>query len=553
MTSMIVQVFSGLGIFLFGMFYMELALKEAAGFRLKRWIKNSTSTVFKSLLTGAGATAALQSSSVVTLMTLSFVSAALISLPSGIAIIFGSNVGTTATAWIVATFGFKVNIEALAVPLIGIGGFFLILGSPQTKMAAAAKVLISSGLLFLGLYIMKTAIESVSSSIDLSLYVDFPLIAFVGLGFLITALIQSSSAATAIVLSALYAQILSFEQSAAMVIGTNIGTTVTVLLGCIGGIPDKKRAAVAHLLFNLITGLVAFLLLPILTLFLLETLSLHEELTIALALFHSIFNLLGVLLLTPFIPFMARYLEKMFVHAEKMPTKYIHLVDPELPDAAFVALRNEVTNLFVKTMKFGLLLANIKPNDIFSKSRDAKESIASNRSRIEFDHHKTYEKIKEIEVDTVAFVHRLTQENLSHEQSQSIETLLNSVRNSVYAAKLLKDIKNNINEFSESENQSILNVYDEIRRNLAYTMIVFVNYMEEKWPAEKCLKKFSKAEERNAHILREATSLVGEDQITETSVVSLLNTNRSVYIALQSLMEASKAVTLHFSLEKETV
>jgi len=233
MTYTFVQALSGLGMFLFGMLYMELALKASAGLRFKSWVKNSTSSTIKSLLTGTMATALLQSSSVVTLMTLSFVSASMISLHSAIAVIFGANVGTTVTAWIVATLGFKVEIEAFALPIIGAGGLMLIFGASHKKITTVAKVLVGFGLLFLGLAFMKTAIESLAITIDLAKFSNFPLIAFIGIGFVLTALIQSSSAATAIVLSALYVHILSFEQSAAMVIGTNIGTTVTALLGAI--------------------------------------------------------------------------------------------------------------------------------------------------------------------------------------------------------------------------------------------------------------------------------------------------------------------------------
>ncbi len=549
MTMMIIQALSGLGIFLFGMLYMELALKESAGIRFKTWIKNSTSTPIRAILTGAGATAALQSSSVVTLMTLSFVSTSLVSLKSGIAIIFGSNLGTTATAWIVATLGFKVNIELFALPLIGVGGFVLILTSSNKMIIAFAKAFIGFGLLFFGLEMMKTAIGSLALGIDIADYADMPLVALVGFGFLLTALIQSSSAATAIILSALYANILTFELSAAMVIGTNIGTTVTAFLGSIGGIPDKKRAAMAHLFFNMITAMIAFFLLPYLIYLVLDVLLLRDDLTTALALFHTLFNLLGIILLAPFIPLFAKYLEKMFVHPRQMPTKYIHLVDPHVPDTAFVALRNEVSNLFVKTMKFGLLLANIRPSDIFTKNLDAKTAVAENQTRIDFDHHKTYENIKEIEVYIVGFGNALAQENLTQEQSQSLETLVVSVRESVYAAKLLKDIKNNLNEFSQSSNIATMTIYEEIRRNLAYTMIIFVNYMEERWPVDKCLEKFHKSEENNQHIMKETTLLVNKEQASTTTVISLLNTNRSVYIALQSLWNASRAVNLHFPLE----
>ena len=137
MTAQLIEALSGLGMFLFGMLYMELALKESAGLRFKSWVKNSTSNTSKSLMTGVIATTLLQSSSVVTLMTLSFVSASLITLHSGIAVIFGANVGTTITSWIVATLGFKVKIEAFALPLIGAGGLLLMFAEPYKKVSVS--------------------------------------------------------------------------------------------------------------------------------------------------------------------------------------------------------------------------------------------------------------------------------------------------------------------------------------------------------------------------------------------------------------------------------
>lgn len=548
MTSLLIQALSGLGMFLFGMLYMELALKESAGVRFKTWIKNSTSTTVKSLMTGTVATALLQSSSVVTLMTLSFVSASLISLNSGIAVIFGSNIGTTVTSWIVATLGFKVNIEPFAIPLIGAGGLMLILGTSNRKISAISKVFIGFGLLFLGLEIMKTAIESLATTIDLAKFTNFPLIAFVGIGFVLTALIQSSSAATAIVLSALYAHILNFEQSAAMVIGTNIGTTATALLGAIGGIPDKKRVALAHFSFNLITAIVAFVLLPILTLFLMDVVGLKNDPITALALFHTLFNVLGVAMLLPFISLIAKYLNRFFISKEPVPTRYIHMVDPKFHETAFVALRDEVNSLFVKTMKFALLLTNIKPNDVLVRKLGVK-SIEFNQGQIEFNFKKAYESIKDTESSIFEFVAVLSQQNMTLERRQSLETLLASVRESVYAAKILKDIKNNIDEFSESDNETILNIYDSIRKNLVYAILVYVNYMEGEWSAEKCIEKFRKAEEGNQQIMKDATLSIVKQGINEKNVVSLLNTNRSVSIATHALFEASKSVSLHFPLE----
>lgn len=473
------------------------------------------------------------------------------SLQSGIAVIFGSNVGTTVTAWIVATLGFKVKIELFALPMIGTGGLLLALGSASRRVSAFAKVAIGFGLLFLGLDIMKTAIESGAANLDLATFADYPLIAFVGIGFMLTALIQSSSAATAIVLSALYAQILTFEQSAAMVIGTNIGTTVTAALGAIGGIPDKKRVAAAHFLFNVITAGAAFLMLPLLSHLINQTFDMAGDPTTALALFHTLFNMMGVILLTPFIAVLSRWLGRMFIKVKTMPTRYIHKVDPQVPDTALIALRNEVSHLFVKTMKFGLLLANIKPGDLFVKNMDTEALVTANPVLLEFDHKRAYSAIKEMEIAIFEFAALLNQQNLTPEQSQSIEPLLMSVRESVYAAKILKDIRNNMEEFAESDNHSVQRFYEALRRNLAYVMIIYKRYIDETWTAETCREKFERALKENHNIMREVTLSVSEPGINEKTVVSLLNTNRSIFIAGESLLDASYAVTLHFDLEAE--
>lgn len=549
MTAQLIQALSGLGMFLFGMLYMEHALKEAAGRRFKSWVKNSTSSTLKSLMTGTIATALLQSSSVVTLMTLSFVSASMISLQSGIAVIFGANVGTTVTSWIVATLGFKVKIEAFALPMIGAGGLLLIFAASNKKITTVAKVFVGFGLLFLGLEFMKGSIESLTSIIDLEKFSYYPLIAFIGIGFFLTALIQSSSAATAITLSALYVHILSFEQAAAMVIGTNIGTTVTAMLGSIGGIPDKKRAALAHFIFNFITAVVAFLILTPLTQFMMGIPELKYDPVTALALFHTIFNALGVVLLLPFIALMAKHLNQLFVHVEPEPTRYIHLVDPKFSETALVALRDEVNNLFVKTMKYALLVANIKPNDIFIKKLGLKEAVELNQEQIEFNYKIAYNTIKEIEIKIMEFVSALNQHDLLPDERKSLETLLASVRESVYAAKILKDIKNDMDEFAESSSNTIHTIYDAIRRNLLYAIMIYINYMEEVWTMETCMEKLSKAEDENHRIRNEASMSISHKGINEKKVVSLLNTNRSVFIATQALFEASRSVSLHFPLE----
>jgi hypothetical protein len=245
---------------------------------------------------------------------------------------------------------------------------------------------------------------------------------------------------------------------------------------------------------------------------------------------------------------MARFLNRLFVYVKPAPTRYINLVNPDFSETALVALRNEVNNLFVKTMKYALLVSNIKPNDVFVKKLGIK-AVEVNQEQIEFDHKIAYNTIKDIEIRIMEFVSVLNQQELRQEDKESLETLLSSVRESVYAAKMLKDIKNDMNDFSESSSEQIHNIYDAIRRNLLYAIVIFMGHMEEEWTMEKCIEKFSKSEEENTRIMKEASLAISYKGINEKKVISLLNTNRSIAIASRALFEASKSVSLHFPLE----
>jgi hypothetical protein len=199
-------------------------------------------------------------------------------------------------------------------------------------------------------------------------------------------------------------------------------------------------------------------------------------------------------------------------------------------------------------MKYALLVSNIKPNDVFVKKLGIK-AVEVNQGQIEFDHKIAYNTIKDIEIRIMEFVSVLNQQELTQEDKESLETLLSSVRESVYAAKMLKDIKNDMNDFSESSSEQIHNIYDAIRRNLLYAIVIFMGHMEEEWTMEKCIEKFSKSEEENTRIMKEASLAISYKGINEKKVISLLNTNRSIAIASRALFEASKSVSLHFPLE----
>jgi phosphate:Na+ symporter len=379
---------AGLGIFMFGMFLLEESIKLLSGKTFKRFIRRSTTGRLRSIFTGMTSTAILQSSSAVSLMTLAFVGAGIMTMQNAIGVIMGTNLGTTFTGWIVATLGFKMNIEGIALPLIGIGGLGLIFSSHSPRYSGFSKLFVGLGFLFMGLDYMKLALEDFTATIDLETLPHYGTWFYVLLGFFLTALMQSSSATIAIVLTALNSGIILFDEGAAMVIGANVGTTVTVLLGIIGGVAIKKQVAFSHVLFNVGTAIVALLILPFFLQFILWLHPEGSDAVIDIALFHTLFNLLGVVLFFPLIPWVVSLLQKWFPEKEAKVTRYLLNVSLDLPEAGIKALHQETGHLMEKSLKFAESLLfddkidNKTAEDRFEEIRTLQSAISVYGSNI---------------------------------------------------------------------------------------------------------------------------------------------------------------------------
>jgi phosphate:Na+ symporter len=341
---------AGLGIFMYGMFLLEEAIKQLSGRTFKILIRKSTTGRIRSIFTGLFSTAVLQSSSAVTLMTLTFVGAGMMTMQNAIGVVLGTNLGTTATSWLVATIGFKINIEGFFLPLIGLGGLGLIFLSKSPRYNGISRLLVGLGFLFMGLEYMKLSVEGFTTSFDLSLIPHYGTFFYVLVAIIMTAVMQSSSATIAIILTALHTGLLTFSEGAAMVIGANIGTTTTVMLGAVGGIPLKRQVALSHLIFNIFTGIVAFLSLPLLTKLILELIDGTNNVVLGVTLFHTIFNLLGVLLFLPFIGVLVKLLQRVYPEKKFESTQFIANTSSDLPEAAVVAVRNETLHVFTLTL-----------------------------------------------------------------------------------------------------------------------------------------------------------------------------------------------------------
>jgi phosphate:Na+ symporter len=371
----------GLALFLLAMAMMTEGLKAFAGEGLRRLLGRWTSTPTRGVLAGILITGIVQSSSAVTVAAIGFVNAGVLTLRQGLGVIFGTNLGTTMTGWLVSLVGFGLRIEAFALPLLAVG-VALRLAAPGKRHQGLGEALAGFGLFFLGLAILKDAFAGLTAGYGLGVGGGLP--TFLAAGFLATVLTQSSSAAIAIILTAAAGGVVGIEAAAAAVIGANLGTTSTAAFAVLGATPSAKRLALGHIAFNLVTGVVALVLLPV-VLWLVERiadgLELEHSPAAVLALFHTTFNALGVAIMLPLAGRLARLLERSFRSAEEDLGRPQHL-DATLattPALAVGALRAELTRqrALVSELVYTAIAAPAEPSGAVERRAVATRTLGA--------------------------------------------------------------------------------------------------------------------------------------------------------------------------------
>jgi phosphate:Na+ symporter len=317
MMEVLFNAIGGLALFILAMVMMTGGLKVFIGTRLKHLLQKWTSNPLRGVASGAFITAIVQSSSAVTVATIGFVNAGVLTLYQALGVIFGANVGTTITGWLVSLVGFGVKIELFAMPILATGVLFRLL-SHRKKFQALGEGLTGFGLFFLGLAVLKDAFSGLAENVGTELLISSDmssLFSFILIGFVATFLTQSSSAAIAIILMAASQNIIGLNAAAAAIIGANIGTTSTAALAALNATPNARRVAAGHVTFNIVTGIIALICLPMLLWVSSEFSSIggiKYNTVSLLALFHTVFNIFGVLIMLPFIGHLSKALEPMF-------------------------------------------------------------------------------------------------------------------------------------------------------------------------------------------------------------------------------------------------
>ena len=352
MSDLVFKLVGGIGLFLMGMVLLTDGLKAFAGDALRRWLIRFTGTPAKAFASGALLTAMVQSSSATTVAVIGFVSAGLLPFPQAVGVVMGASLGTTGTGWVVAVLGLKVNVGFYAFPLVGIGAFLKLLAHGRWRSFGIA--LGGFGLIFIGIETLQDAMRGLSSVLDLARLPSSGLLGHLLtmlLGIVMTVIMQSSSAAIATTLTALHAGAVNFEQASSLVIGAAVGTTVTGALAAIGGSVSAKRTAIAHVVFNLATGLIAVVLLP-LFLRLIAFAQHHFGLdpgAMSLAAFHTIFIAVGVAIFLPFVDRFSDAIERLLPDHGPVLTRNLDTTVLHNPSVALEATRRALQETAAET------------------------------------------------------------------------------------------------------------------------------------------------------------------------------------------------------------
>ena len=414
--------------FLYGMSLMSTGLQKAAGTGLRKLLASITSNPFKGVLTGLGVTAAIQSSSATTVMVVGFVNAGLLTLTQAIGVIMGANIGTTMTAWIIAVFGFKADISALAVPLMALGFIFSV--SKKDKLRNISELIIGFSLLFLGLSLMKSSVPDLRQTPEVLEFITSwsghgfaSVLLFLALGTVLTLILQSSSATVALTLIMLNMGWIQFDMAAAMVLGENIGTTITANIAAAVGSVNAKRAALAHTVFNLFGVVWALAIFHPFINFVQWLVSLMgvDEATATIygiSMLHTTFNLLNTLLLVWFTKPIARLVTVLV--KDKAPQedaseggiRYLDYGLVSTPELALAESSKEIVH-FSKVMKNGLEYLAGAIN-----SADKEEKFKAYRDKLV-----RYEEISDkIEYEIVKFLNDLCKNHLSNESKALVRS-----------------------------------------------------------------------------------------------------------------------------------
>ena len=552
-------ILSGIAIFIIGMFFMQDGFKQLSGGILEKLLEKFTSNTLYAILTGFLSTSVVQSSTIITLIVVSFLSAELLTLVQAVGIVFGSNIGSTTTAWIVSSLGVDVKISTYAFPMLVFGVVLRFFKSNGVK--GSGNVLLGLGFIFLGISYMKDGFDIMKNSIDLASYAMegyLGIIVYILIGILITVVIQSSAATLAIVITALNADSITYVNAIALAIGANVGTTLTTILASFASNENGKRVALIHFLFNLISA-------TFITIFIFQFINLTDFIApflgvsdnnygMKLALFHTIFSVTGVILLTPAISLLVKLSEKLIqkkVSSASKP-KYLNQSVLSNPDASLAALRKEIINLYENCQKAMLHALNIHTTGLTRET--LKVQLSKELTIIDTDIDEIYQKnLKSLYSEIIKFS-SFAQENMFDFQHKKTDELKRAAVLLVEVLRDTRDIQRNVNFYLKSKNEYIKEEYNILRKELA-EMLIDINTLALLENDSEQLTQLELIKTELVHndlaSSEELDALIRDDKIKATMATSYMNDSATGYSIQKKLVKVANILFLNDGIVKQ--
>lgn len=555
------HIAAGVAIFLLGMQSLEEGFRFFVGGLLDRFLKKITNNLYKSILFGAVTTTLMQSSGLVAVIAISFISAGLISVAQGVGIILGGNIGTTTGAWLIAALGLKINIATYALPMLVFGTLLIFQESRRLKGIGYA--LTGLGFSFLGIAYMKEGFDAFKETIDLTQYTAdgfMGLILFVLIGAGITIVMQSSHASLVLILTALSASQITYENAIALTIGANIGTTITAIIGALGASFEGKKLAGAHFLINTLTGLLLIWFVPQLIHFIDITAPFlgipKDDYPLKLALYHTYFNLICVLLFAPAVHGLVALLNRIFKKEVTPENKiddvlFINDVALDFPDTAQATLLKETKHLYNNVFDIIAKGLSVTKEDITS-GMEIEDILKLRNKALPINMDEYYERrIKEIYGKIINFA-IMAQGKFADESNRQLIPIKNATIGIVEAFKASKHMQKNMLRYLESDNEYIKSEYNHIRKNLIKhlrTMQMIFNTSEEDVALLLLSKLQLDAQKYDIAANKSLDNLIRTNKITYTMATSLMNDTTYAYTIASELTKVAHTLFIHATTE----
>ncbi|MCK6509567.1 Na/Pi cotransporter family protein [Myxococcota bacterium] len=505
-------VFGGLGVFLYGMRLMSQGLDSAGGPKMRQMLQSMTGNPIKSVLTGLLVTSVIQSSSATTVMVVGLTHAGFLSLVQAIGVILGANIGTTMTGWIVAVLGFKFDISTFAGPAVGVGVVLIFLGTGKRR-ALWGEILVGFGLLFLGLMFMQKSVAGMKDIIQASPFMAgmlktysaqtgiFAVILCVFIGTVLTIILQSSSATMALTINFAYQGLIDFPTAAALILGENIGTTITAYLASLGMSLSARRAARAHMAFNVVGVVWAVVLFsPLLSL---VTWLSPGNVATRMAAFHTTFNIINTMLFLPFVGAFAAFVVRLVPGEEKPEERHLVYLETTLmatPELALVATRKELQRMAQKSIEMFRSVIQL-----FDQGQSKAVELAKQVARYE-------DEIDGLERELTTYLAQIIREPLSGETSAEVAACMNMAHDfekiGDHCEAILRFLQRKYDKklsFSEDGKEQVHAIATLVERALQllekYVTDYDANFIKEALELEQQIDKM-RGELRDAHIAR---------------------------------------------------